>query len=153
MTWLILVTLLSVGLILVLTEIIFVPGTTVVGILGVVFTAAGVIYAFANLGTESGYWVLGIALLANLFVLILGLRSGVWRKFALTSSMTSRSFDDRLLGLEVGQEGRTISDIKPYGKAEFGDKIYEVKSESGFISPNVKVIITKLESNRIIIKQ
>ncbi|WP_317195903.1 NfeD family protein [Litoribacter ruber] len=141
------------GLILVLTEIIFVPGTTVVGVLGVVFTAAGVIYSFATLGPESGYWVLGVALLANLIVLVLGLRSGVWKKFALTSSITSRSFDDRLLGLEVGQVGKTISDIKPYGKAEFGDKIYEVKSETGFITPNTKVVITKLESNRIIIKQ
>jgi membrane-bound ClpP family serine protease len=153
MTWFILLTLLVIGLVLVLTEIIFVPGTTLVGLLGVVFTVLGVVYAFMNFGQETGWLVLGIAMIANFLILMLGLRSGIWKKFALKEAIVSRSFDDRLLGLEVGQKGRTVSDLKPYGKAEFGDKIYEVKSESGFISPNTPIYISKLENNRIIIKQ
>lgn len=149
----ILSSLLVIGLLLVLTEIIFVPGTTIVGMLGVVFSALGVIYSFIHFGENTGWLILGSTILVNLAVLIVGLRSGVWQRFALKEVMVSKSHDDRLLGLEVGQKGKTISDLKPYGKAEFGDKIYEVKSESGFISPNTIIYIDKLENNRIIIKK
>jgi len=95
---------------------------------------------------------LGGTLLVNLALLVYGFRSGVWTKFSLKDTSTSRSFDDRLLGLEAGQEGRAVSDIKPFGKVEFGDNIYEVKSETGFIRVGSIVIISKLEDNKIIVK-
>jgi len=153
MTLFILSSLLIIGLLLVLIEIIFVPGATIVGLLGLVFSGLAVIYAFVTFGESTGWYVMGGTVLVNLIVLIAGFRSNVWQRFALTNTMSSRSHDDRLLGLEVGQKGKTISDLKPYGKAMFNDKIFEVKSESGFISPNTEVYIFKLETNRIIIKQ
>jgi membrane-bound ClpP family serine protease len=153
MTLFILSSLLLIGLLLVLIEIIFVPGATIVGLLGIVFSALAVIYAFVTFGESTGWYVMGGAILVNLIVLIVGFRSNVWQRFALKDTISSRSHDDRLFGLEVGQKGKTISDLKPYGKAMFEDKIFEVKSESGFISPNTEIFIYKLENNRIIIKQ
>lgn len=152
MTWFILLSLLSIGLILILTEIIFVPGTTVIGILGLIFTGAGVYYSFLKFDTSIAWVIFGLALLANFVALFYGFKSGVWNKFALKESIKSRSFDGRLLGLELGMEGKAVSDIKPIGKAEFSEKIYEVKSDSGFISVGTIVFITKLEDNRIIVK-
>lgn len=152
MDWFLLVSLLSIGLVLVLTEILFVPGTTVVGILGLLVTIGGVYYAFITFGPEVGWLVLGISILINMAVIVYGFRSGVWKRFALKETMSSRSFDDRLLGLEIGMRGKTISDLKPFGKAEFQDRIFEVKSDSGFISVGSSVIITKLEDNKIIVK-
>lgn len=152
MTWFILLSLLSIGLILILTEIIFVPGTTIIGILGLIFTGAGIYYSFLKFDTSIAWVIVGFALLANFMAIFYGFKSGVWNKFALKESMTSRSFDGRLLGLEIGMEGKAVSDIKPIGKAEFSEKIYEVKSDSGFISVGTIVFITKLEDNRIIVK-
>lgn len=152
MDWFLLVSLLSIGLVLVLTEILFVPGTTVVGILGLLVTIGGIYYAFITFGPEVGWLVLGISILVNMAVIIYGFRSGVWTRFALRETISSRSFDDRLLGLEIGMRGKTISDLKPFGKAEFLDRIFEVKSDSGFISVGSSVIITKLEDNKIIVK-
>jgi len=153
MTLFILSSLLIIGLLLVLIEIIFVPGATVVGLLGIVFSALAVIYAFITFGESTGWYVFGGTVLGNLSILVVGFRSNVWQRFSLKDTMVSRSHDDRLLGLEVGQKGRTISDLKPYGKAMFNDKIFEVKSEMGFLSPNTEVYIYKLENNRIIIKK
>ena len=152
MDWFLLVSLLSIGLVLVLTEILFVPGTTLVGILGLLVTIGGVYYAFITFGQEVGWLVLGISILVNMGVIIYGFRSGVWSRFALKETISSRSFDDRLLGLEIGMRGMTISDLKPFGKAEFMDRIFEVKSDSGFISVGSSVIITKLVDNKIIVK-
>ncbi len=142
----------SIGLILVLMEIIFVPGTTLVGILGVMVTGVGIYYAFLFLENQNAWIVLIITLVVNFLALLYGLKSGVWKKFALKESMTSRSFDDRLVGLMEGQQGMAVSDIKPYGKAEFEDKIYEVKSDAGFIPVGTQLRIVKLEENRIIVQ-
>ncbi|MCR9017451.1 NfeD family protein [Aquiflexum gelatinilyticum] len=152
MVWFILSTLLLIGLILVIAEILFVPGTTVVGIIGVLVTAVGIYYAFVTFDRQVASMVLVASLVLNFGALIYGFRTGAWKKFALKSAIKSRAFDDRLKGLEVGMKGITISDVKPIGKAEIGEGIYEVKSESGFISVGTSVFITKLENNTIIIK-
>ncbi len=152
MTSIILISLLTIGLILVVLEILFVPGTTIVGILGVLVTGTGIYYAFLTLDNQNAWSVLGVTVLVNISALIYGFKSGVWNKFSLKNSHTSRSFDDRLVDLVKGQEGIAISDIKPYGKADFGNRIYEVKSDAGFISVGTPLIIIKLEENRIIVK-
>ncbi|MCH6201451.1 nodulation protein NfeD [Aquiflexum sp. LQ15W] len=152
MVWFVLSTLLLIGLILVISEILFIPGTTIIGIIGVLVTAVGIYYAFVTFEKQVAGMVLIATLVLNLGALIYGFRTGAWKKFALKSTVKSRVFDDRLKGLELGMKGTTISDIKPIGKAEIGDGIYEVKSESGFISVGTSVFITKLENNTIIIK-
>jgi membrane-bound ClpP family serine protease len=152
MTLLILGSLLTIGLILVLLEILFVPGTTLVGLLGVLVTAAGIYYAFITLENQTASLILGVTILVNFTALFYGFKSGVWKKFALKETLSSRTFDDRLLGLTLGLEGKAISDIKPIGKAEFLDKIYEVKSEMGLIPVGKTIFIHKLENNKIIVK-
>lgn len=152
MTWLILISLILIGLILIMAEIIFVPGTTVVGIIGALVTIAGIYYAFITFDQSTAWVILAVTGLANLGALVYGFRSGVWSRFALRDAVTATTFGDRLAGLEIGMEGTAISDIKPIGKAEFGDKPFEVKSQTGFIPVGTKVIITKLENNTIIVK-
>lgn len=153
MVWFILISLLTLGVILMLVEVLFVPGTTLVGILGILVTGVGVYYGFISFETGTAVTILGLAVLVNVLVIVYGFKSGVWNKFSLKDTITSRSFDGRLAGLEVGQKGRTVSDFRPYGKVEIADRIYEAKSEVGFISTGTEVYIEKLEDNRIIINK
>jgi membrane-bound ClpP family serine protease len=153
MAWFILICLLVIGIVLVLVEVIFIPGTTLVGILGVIVTAVGIYYGFMAFEYELALAILVLTGIVNLLVIIYGFRSGVWNKFSLKGTMTSRNFDDRLLGLEIGQKGKTVSDFRPYGEVEFGDKIYEAKSERGYLSQGTEVYIERLESNKIIINK
>ncbi|WP_291777803.1 NfeD family protein [Cecembia sp.] len=152
MTWFILISLLIIGLILVATEILFVPGTTIVGLVGLVFTGGGIYYAFLKFDAKDAWIILAVTVLLHLTALVYAFKSGVWNRFALKDAITSRSFDDRLVGLEIGMEGKALSDIKPIGKAEFNEIIYEVKSDSGLVKTGTKVYIHKLENNKIIIK-
>lgn len=153
MAWFILISLLVIGIILVLVEVLFIPGTTLVGVLGVIVTAVGIYYGFKAFDYDLALTILVLAVITNLLVITYGFRSGVWNNFSLKDKITSRSFDDRLSGLEVGQKGKTVSDFRPYGEAEFGDKIYEAKSERGFLSQGTDVYIERLENNRIIINK
>lgn len=152
MTILILSSLLIIGLILLLIEVLFIPGTTIVGVLGLVISFAGVVYAFSAYDSETAIWIVGIAAILNLVAVWYGFSSGVWNRFSLKSSMKGGTFDGRTRGLSVGMIGVATSDIKPIGNAEFGDSNYEVKSEDGFIEVGKIVSIIKIENNKILVK-
>ncbi len=152
MTILILSSLLIIGLILLLVEVLFIPGTTVVGVVGLLVSLAGVAYAFLTFDSGIALWITGIAAILNLVAVWYGFSSGVWNRFSLKTSMQGGAFDGRITGLAVGMSGRAISDIKPFGKVSFGDQIYEVKSEDGFIEVGREVVIVKLENNKILVK-
>ena len=142
-------TLLLIGLILLVVEILFIPGTTVVGIFGFLVSFAGLTFAFLNFDYSVALWITGLALTINFAAVWYGFSSGVWKKFSLKSTQSGGAFDGRTDGLDVGMKGLAVSDIKPYGKASFNDIWVEVKSESGFIGVNTPVTITKIENNKI----
>ncbi len=152
MTWFILISLIVFGAILLMVEVIFIPGTTVIGGLGLVFSAVGIYYAYTVLDAGMATMVLVAALLLNLGFILYGFKTGAWDRFTLKDTNTGRSFENRLAGLELGQEGVTRSSCRPFGKVEFNDELYEAKSDSGFIPAGTKVKIVKLEENKIIIK-
>ena len=152
MTIVILSSLLLIGLILLLVEVLFIPGTTVVGVLGLLVSLAGVAYAFLTFDSNTALWITAIAAILNLAAVWYGFSSGVWNKFSLKTSMQGGAFDGRTSGLEVGMSGKAVSDIKPFGKVSFGDQIYEVNSEEGFIEVGKEVSIIKIENNKILVK-
>jgi membrane-bound ClpP family serine protease len=152
MTILILASLLIIGLILLLIELLFIPGTTVVGIFGMIVSLAGVVYAFSSFDSEIAFWIVGIAAVLNLAAVWYGFSSGVWNRFSLKTSMQGGAFDGRTSTLAIGMTGVAVSDIKPIGKASFGDISYEVKSEDGFIEVGKVVRIVKIENNKILVK-
>ena len=146
---LVLSTLLLIGLILLIVEILFIPGTTVVGIFGFLVSLAGLAFAFLNFEYSVAIWITGGTLVINFAAVWYGFSSGIWKKFSLKSTQSGGAFDGRTDGLEVGMKGLAVSDIKPYGKASFNEIWVEVKSESGFIEVNTPVTITKIENNKI----
>ena len=152
MTILILASLLIIGLILLLVEILFIPGTTVVGIIGLGVSAAGVAYAFLAFDSEVALSITALAAVLNLVAVWYGFSSGVWKRFSLKSSLKGGAFDGRTDGFLVGMTGKAVSDIKPFGKAAFGDQILEVKSEDGFIEVGKEISISKIENNKIVVK-
>ncbi len=151
MTLVILSSLLLIGLILLLVEVLFIPGTTVVGVIGLGVGLAGIAFAFLNFEAEIAWWITAGAILANLAAIVYGFKSGVWNRFSLKTSLQGGTFDGRTAGLEVGMKGKTLSDLKPFGKASFGELTYEVKSETGFIQVDTEVSIVKIGNNKIIV--
>ena len=140
------------GLILILIEVFLIPGVTVVGILGFLMSLAGVWYAFLNFESEVAIGVTSIAAVANVAAIWYAFTTDVWKHFSLKSTLQGGAFDGRTLGLAVGMIGKAISDIKPFGKVIFGDRVYEVKSEEGFIEVGKEVNIVKIENNKILVK-
>lgn len=152
MTILVLCSLLIIGLILLLAEILFIPGTTIVGAFGLLVSIGGIVYTFLSYDTQTAWLITALAAILNVAVIIYGFNSGVWNKFSLKTAIQGGTFDGRTDGFQVGMPGKAISDLKPFGKGMFGNQIVEIKSEGGFIGVDSEITIIKIENNKIIVK-
>lgn len=150
--WIVVIFLVLFGLGLLVAEVIFVPGTTLVGIIGLFLTVAGIYMGFATFGNSTGYWLLAISGLIGIGATIYALRHDTWSRFSLSSSNKSKVNEDFPNQLTVGMRGKTMSELRPQGKAVFGDVISEVRTHGQYLSSNTEVRITKIQSNTIYVE-
>ena len=144
--------LLIIGLILILIEILFIPGTTVFGIFGILAIFYSDYLSFQYFGTEFAI-VYSIAnSILVLFVVIYSLKTNTWKRIAL-NKIHNVKVENKFDSLKVGDEGKTTSALRPYGKAIFSDKFYEVKSSENFIDENKKIKIINILQDKIIVKK
>lgn len=140
------------GILLVIAEIIFVPGTTLVGIVGAGFMVAGVVSSFSYFGQKGGWITLGATGLTSAILVYYAFKANVWGKFSLKTASDSRVNEGELEGLSVGLEGTALSALRPSGKAEIGSKTYEVKTLGAFADAGTKIKVISIITNQIIVE-
>lgn len=150
--WIIIFSLLFIGLMLIIVELVFVPGTTVVGLLGLIFAIVGIVVSYNQFGNEVGFYLLLAMLATTLGALFYSFRSGAWSKFSLKSSMDSKVNEGIMTTVHIGDEGITVSTLRPIGKAEFNNKTFEVKTAGNYVERGEKVKITQIESHQIVVE-
>jgi len=150
--WIIILCLLLIGLALIIVELIFIPGTTVVGLLGVVFAIVGIVISYSHFGSDIGFYILLGSLATTLVALFISFRSGAWNKFAHKSSSESKVNEGIMASVHVGDEGVTVSTLRPMGKAEFNSKTFEVKTSGNYVERGERVKITRIESHQIVVE-
>jgi membrane-bound ClpP family serine protease len=151
--WITVISLILFGLFLIIAEIIFVPGTTIVGILGFVFLVGGVVLSFSYFGSETGWITVGVSAAVSGLILYYSFKTNVWGRFSLKSSIDSKVNEGELDSLTVGMEGQTTSALRPIGKANLGDRIYEVKTLGDYLDSGSHIRVLKIISNQIIVEQ
>ena len=144
--------LLILGILLLLLEIIFVPGTTIVGIGGLIVLAIGIYLAYASVSSMAGHISLVSSVAVVFLALIVLLKGETWKRVALDNKLEGKGVESVEGLLKVGDTGKTISRLNPIGKAVFEEKIVEVATSGDFVSENVEVEITKIEGNKIRVK-
>jgi len=150
--WIIIIALLAIGLSLIVVELVFIPGTTVVGLLGLIFTVVGIVISYRHFGSDVGLYILLGTSAVGAATFFLSFRSGAWARFSHTSSSDSKVNEGMLTLLNVGDEGTTRSDLRPVGTAEFGDKNFEVRTTGSFLQVGTRVKIVQIQSNQIIVE-
>lgn len=152
MEWLAVISLILVGIVLIIVEIIFVPGTTIVGILGFGMVVGGVVMSFNYFGSGTGYVVAGATVVATGIVLVWALRTKPWKKLSLRSAIDSRVNEGALDSLAVGEEGIAMSSLRPSGKAEIGGRMYEVTTLGNFAAAGTPVKVIRISSHQIVVE-
>ena len=144
--------LILIGLVLIIVEIIFIPGTTIVGVFGFIFVVTGIYFSYKEYGSAIGtYTLLGTAASTGL-LFYWTFRAGAWKKFSLTSAIEGRVNEGFNEALKVGDAGITTSALRPMGSAEFSDKIFEVRTLGDYLANGSKVRIIKILNNEIIVE-
>jgi membrane-bound ClpP family serine protease len=142
--WVIIIALLAIGLGLIIIELVFIPGTTVVGLLGLIFTIVGIVISYRHFGSDVGLYILlgtSAAVSAGLYF---SFRSGAWSRFSHKSAINSK--------VNVGDEGTARSALRPIGTAEFGNQNFEVRTTGTFLDSGTRVKIVQIQSNQIIVE-
>jgi membrane-bound ClpP family serine protease len=150
MDWLTVILLIVAGIALIIIEILFIPGTTVIGIIGVALLVFGIIFGYGKFGNTTGTIILISTVVVGGAATFFSFRSGLWRTFALKGTSNSRVNEDMEIQHLLGAEGRAVSALRPYGKAEFYNKVYEVKSMGNYANAGSRVRIIKVDKNNTI---
>lgn len=154
-----------VGILLLLIEMIVIPGFGLAGIGGIILVIFGLyrlllpdipvggeVAEMALVGLTIGIigGLIGLVLLFKLMT-----KTKFWKKLATPDVQDHEHGYDTSLGLEdmVGEEGLAESDLRPSGWTMFGDKRIFVVSEGTFIEDGEKVKIITVDGNRIVVRQ
>ncbi|MBV6643080.1 MAG: hypothetical protein KI791_20345 [Cyclobacteriaceae bacterium] len=152
MEWFAVIGLIVLGMGLLIIEIIFIPGTTVVGIAGFLCSVYGIYLGYDYFGNTGGTLILLGAAVFNGGAIVYAFKSKSWERFSLKDVNSGRFNEDQGFQLNVGDQGTTVSSLKPIGKAIFNDKELEVRSEGTYIRENQEIEIIKIDNKKIIVK-
>jgi len=150
--WIIIAVLILFGFGLIIIEILFVPGTTIVGIFGLLMSGFGVYYTYDNFGNTTGSLVLIVSVVVFLILLYISFKRGTWKKFTLKKEITSKFNENLTKSFKIGDVGKAISTIKPIGNADFEGKFIEVISRDEYIEPGEMVEIIEKKGSQVIVK-
>lgn len=165
-----------IGVVLIIVEILFIPGFGLVGLSGIVLIFISLVMAMLrspiNLpdNVSWGFTVPNLTQPAiSLSIAVLGSAAGVvflskyiprtnfWSRIALVKEQRSAegysaAIDD-VLEIHEGQAGKTLTTLRPSGKAIFNDKQFDVLTEDIFIEKDIAVIISMIKGNKIFVEK
>ncbi len=157
-----------IGVILIAVEIFAIPGFGVAGISGIILVIVGLTIAMIDNDifkeTRPFSWIeilkpmaiVGFSLFSGLIISIIMskrlITSPAFPSLALGSSLTQ---EDGYIGIDkhqkdmLGKTGTALTVLRPSGRVEIGDEIFDAVSEDGFINRGEKVIVIKDEAGQI----
>lgn len=140
--------LILIGLVLIFTEILLIPGVGVAGTLGVISLGGACYYAFYELGTLTGYIVTSVNVVLLIGLTVYVLRAKTWKRFTLNTNIDSKAviLDDVPV---IGDRGRTSTRLAPVGMVRIGKHSVEAKALEGMIDSGVNVEVVLIEDNKI----
>ena len=150
--WILIFSLLFAGLVLIVIEILFVPGTTIVGLFGLAFAITAIFSSYNIFGKVTGHYVLSGTMGVFFIAIYLSFRSEVWTRFANNAVNRGKVNEGLIIEIKVGMEGKTVSEIKPIGKAEFSVGTFEVTSINNWINTATLIRIVKINHNKIFVE-
>ena len=150
--WWITIGLILVGILLMLVEMLLVPGVGVAGIFSLLSFFAACWYSFAGIGYDEGWWVTVAVLLLLVVMTVVILRKRTWRHFELKTEVTSRVNEESSL-VKPGDRGVAQTRLAPMGTGRFDAVSCEVKSaDNNMVAAGTPIEVTAVEDNQVFVK-
>lgn len=139
------------GIILVVLEILIIPGG-IVGIVGAGCMAVAIYLTFKNYGETQGFITLIVSVIVLAGAIIYGFKTNLWDKVSLNTAITGRVFEENEESVKVGDEGLALSALRPIGKGEFHGQVFEIRTLGGYVNAGEKVKISMIKENKIFVE-
>lgn len=147
----VLIGLLALGVVLIFLEVFVIPGTTFFGIAGGVLLVAGIFGTYKYYGDNWGHISI-VATVAIFLVLFIFGKKLLSKDKVTLSEVLDGKVNELEFEFSVGDKGKSITEIRPSGKAKFNEYKVEVFSNGAYIEKGVELEITKISGNKIIVK-
>jgi membrane-bound serine protease (ClpP class) len=167
------------GVLLLLVELLFIPGFGVTGILGILFMATGLLGMFVHNppgklpipqtsydmnNLIDGILTLGAGLGGSLAIMWLFGKhfakmqffSGLVLKTAPagpSGELSMTAPPESSVIIQAGDKGIAVSTLRPAGKARFGDAIVDVVAEGEWIHAGSEIIVVLIEGVRVVVRK
>lgn len=152
--WLLVLTLIVTGFILLLIELLIIPGFGFTGVIGLLSLVTGSYIAYTKLNLLIGL----ITSLGSLIIIIFSLKlfpkTRVWKSLRLDKIEAKKDdFQSSSKELEAltGKEGISITPLRPTGTATINGKRVDVISEGIFIPQNTNIKVINVNGNRVVV--
>ena len=106
--WWIIATLIVLGVLCLVAELLLIPGVGIAGFLGVASLVASCWYGYAFMGPAVGTTVTIINVALVVIAVVVALRSKTWKKFELSDEIRSH-VEDKSSAVAIGSKGETVT--------------------------------------------
>lgn len=141
-----------VATLLLVVEVMLIPGFGFTGILGVAAMIGAVAYSFFVIGSLAGWVTLLVTIAICVALFVWALYGKSLDKVALKKKIESTVKEDELTRFSVGDKGVSRTRLALIGEAEINGLIVEVKSESGLIDEGRPVEIVRISGDTVFVK-
>ncbi len=162
------------GIGLLFLEIFVIPGFGIAGIGGTILIVVSLFLALikhplptfplAKLEYERALYTISLVFISVFSIILLSLKfipqTRLWKRLRTRVFLTSK--EDSEQGYRgtpsawekfSGLEGKTLTILRPAGRAVFGEEILDVVTEGDFINQDSQVKVIKVEGNRIVVAE
>lgn len=140
------------GFVLLISELVVVPGFTFFGIAGFIAYGIGFALAFSRLGFEMTLVLFLGTTVATALLLYLAGRAGIWNR--LVNRASERGFESQRPDLSalVGIAGEVVTPLRPAGKIRSDGRMIDVVADGGFVEAGTEVEVIRVDGNRVVVR-
>lgn len=137
--------------VMLVVEVVFIPGFGFTGVLGMLAMIGSVAYAFIMTGVAAGWITLLVSVLICISLFLWALYGNSLDKMALKKNINSKVNEIDVKLFAVGDRGVTKTRLALIGEALINGQVVEVKSESGFINENEEIEIIRISGDYLFV--
>ncbi len=141
-----------IGIVLLVLEILVLPGL-VAGIIGAILIITGILWMYKDFGSTAGHYTTLATVALSIGAVYYSLKSQAWQRFGLKDSLQGRANEIDKTEIKEGDEGLSISALRPMGTIMVNNIRVEAQTNGEMISGNTEVIVIKVLTNKVIVKE
>lgn len=138
------------GILMIVAEILFVPGL-IVGLLGGLFIIMGIGWTWQVYGATAGMITAGISLIITVTSIWAAFKTGFWQKFSLQGKLEGRMNVIDQNDVQTGDRGAAVSSLRPMGTVKVNGKRFQASTEGEMVPPNYPVIVVRVDPDKLIV--